>query len=92
VEAYSPTHYQLPLDFLEKTWKHKPETGEQSTHRKKTLNSKELFEEALHGRCPWHPKSKHSAFECQTLQRAWELHQDYEERPQDYPNNDSFIN
>jgi hypothetical protein len=67
VEAYSPTHYQLPLDYLETTWKRKPESGKQSTHRKKTLNSKERFEEALHGRCPWHPKSKHSVFEYQTL-------------------------
>jgi hypothetical protein len=41
VEAYSPTHYQLPLDYLETTQKHKPEAGEQSTRRKKTLSSKE---------------------------------------------------
>jgi hypothetical protein len=56
VEAYSPTHYQLPLEYLETTRKCNPEVGEQSTHRKKTLSSKERLEEALHGRCPWHPK------------------------------------
>jgi hypothetical protein len=28
VEAYSPTHYQLPLDNLETTRKRKPEAGE----------------------------------------------------------------
>jgi hypothetical protein len=33
VEAYSPTHYQLPLDYLETTWNRKPEAGEQSTRR-----------------------------------------------------------
>jgi hypothetical protein len=48
VEAYSPTRYQLPLDYLETTRKRKPEAGEQSTCRKKTLNSKERFEAALH--------------------------------------------
>jgi hypothetical protein len=70
VEAYSPTHYQLPLDYLEITRKRKPEAGEQSTRKKKTLSLKERFEAALHGQCPWHPKSKLSAFECQTLRRA----------------------
>jgi hypothetical protein len=52
VEAYSPTHYQIPLDYLETTRKRKPEAGGQSTRRKKTLSSKERFKEALHGRCP----------------------------------------
>jgi hypothetical protein len=70
VESYNPTHYELPLDYLETTLKCKPEAGEQSTRRRKTLSSKEQFEEALHGQCPWHPKSKHSTFECQTLRRA----------------------
>jgi hypothetical protein len=51
VEAYNPTHYQIPLDYLETTRKCKPEAGEQSTRRKKTLRSRERFEEALHGRC-----------------------------------------
>jgi hypothetical protein len=49
VETYIPTRYQLPLDYLETTQKRKAETGEQSTCRKKTLSSKERFEEALHG-------------------------------------------
>jgi hypothetical protein len=70
VEAYSATHYQLPLDYLETTQKRKPEAGEQSTRRRKTLGSKERFEAALHEHCPWHPKSKHYTFECQTLRRA----------------------
>jgi hypothetical protein len=70
VEAYSRTHYQLPLNYLETTQKRKLETGEQSTRRRKTLNSKKRFEEALHGQGPWHLKSKHSALECQTLRRA----------------------
>jgi hypothetical protein len=48
VEAYSPTHYQIPLNYLETTRKCKQEAGEQSTHRNKTLSSKERFEEALH--------------------------------------------
>jgi hypothetical protein len=46
VQAYSPTHYQLPLDYLETTRMHKPEAGEQSTCRRKTLSSKKQFEEA----------------------------------------------
>jgi hypothetical protein len=70
VEAYSPTYYKLPLNYLETTRKRKSEAGEQSTHRRKTLSSKKRFKEALHGQCPWHPKSKHSVFECQTLRRA----------------------
>jgi hypothetical protein len=64
VEAYSPTNYHMPLDYLGTTRKRKPEAGEQPTQRKRTLNSKKQFEEALHKRCPWHPKSKHSTFEC----------------------------
>jgi hypothetical protein len=40
VEAYSPTHYQLPLDYLKTTRKRKPEAMEQSTRRKKTPGSK----------------------------------------------------
>jgi hypothetical protein len=70
MEAYSPTHYQLPLNYLETTRKRKPEAGEQSTRTRKTLSSKELFQEALHGQCLWHLKSKHSVFECQTFRRA----------------------
>jgi hypothetical protein len=70
VEAYSPTNYHIPLDYLGTTQKRKPETGEQPTQRKRTLNLKKRFEDALHKRCPWHPKSKHSTFECQTLRRA----------------------
>jgi hypothetical protein len=58
VEVYNPTHYQLPLDYLETTWKCKPEAGEQSTCRKKTISSKERFEEALHGRCPVAPEEQ----------------------------------
>jgi hypothetical protein len=70
---------RLPRDNLEaqaRSW-------EQSTHRMKTLSLKERFEEILHRRCLWHPKSKHSAFEYQTLQRALRappLNKDYEER------------
>jgi hypothetical protein len=41
VEAYSPTHYQIPLDYLETTRKCKLEAREQSTRKKKTLSSKE---------------------------------------------------
>jgi hypothetical protein len=41
VEAYSPTRYQLPLNYVETTRKRKLEAGEQSTRRKKTLSSKE---------------------------------------------------
>jgi hypothetical protein len=70
VEAYSPTCYQLLLDYLETTRKRKPEAGKQSTRRRKTPRSKKRFEEALHGQCSCHPKSKHSVFECQALQRA----------------------
>jgi hypothetical protein len=95
VEAYSPTNYHIPLDYLGTTRKCKPEVGEQPTRRKKTLSSKERFEEALHKLCPWHPKSKHSTFECQTLRRALgalPLNKDYKERRWDYPNNDLFIN
>jgi hypothetical protein len=80
VEAYSPTCYQLPLDYLETTRKCKLEAGEQSTRRRKTLSSKKRFEEALHRQCPWHPKSKHSAFECQPFGGPLELYQVYEER------------
>jgi hypothetical protein len=40
VEAYNPTRYQLPLDYLKTTRKRKPEAVEQSTRRKKTPNSK----------------------------------------------------
>jgi hypothetical protein len=57
--------YQLPLDS-----EHKLEAGEQSTRRRKTPGSKKRLEEALHGQCPCHPKSKHSAFQCQALRRA----------------------
>jgi hypothetical protein len=56
---------------------------------------KDRFEESRHGRCPWHPKSKHSAFKCQTLWRALgalPFNKDYEERGWDFPNNDLFIN
>jgi hypothetical protein len=48
---------------------------------------RERFEEALHGRCPWHPKTKHSTFECQTLRRALgapQLNKDYEKRRRGY--------
>jgi hypothetical protein len=95
VEPYSPTNYHILLDYLGSTRKRKPEVGEQPTRRKKTLSSKERFEEALHKLCPWHPKSKHSTFECQTLRRALgalPLNKDYKERRWDYPNNDLFIN
>jgi hypothetical protein len=92
VEAYNPTYYQLPLDYLETTRKCKPEAGEQSTCRKKTLSSKERFEETLHGRCPWHPKSKHSVFECQTLRRALGAPPSLRRKAMGYPNNDLFIN
>jgi hypothetical protein len=40
VEAYNPTRYQLPLDYLETTRKRKPEAMEQCSHRKKTPSSK----------------------------------------------------
>jgi hypothetical protein len=94
MEAYSPTNSHIPLDYLGTTRKRKPEVEEQPTRRKKTLSSKECFIEALHKRCPWHMKSKHSAFECQTLRRAIRappLNKGYEEKRQDYPNNDLFI-
>jgi hypothetical protein len=58
--AYSPTNYHIPLDYMGTTWKCKLEAGEQPTQRKRTLNSKKQFEEALQKRCPWHLKSKHS--------------------------------
>jgi hypothetical protein len=92
VEAHSSTRYQLPLDYLEITRKCKPKTGEQSTRRKKTLSLKERFEVALYGQCPWHPKSKHSAFECETLWRDLGARPNYEERRRNYPNNDLLIN
>jgi hypothetical protein len=41
VEAYSPTNYHIPLDYLGTTWKCKPEVREQPTRRKKTLSLKE---------------------------------------------------
>jgi hypothetical protein len=83
VEAYSPTNYHIPLDYLGTTRKRKPKVGEQPTRRKKTLSSKERFEEALHKRCSWHPKSKRSTFKWQTLRRGLAtppLNKDYEER------------
>jgi hypothetical protein len=40
VEACGPTRYQLPLDNLKTTRKHKPEDVEQSTRRKMTPSSK----------------------------------------------------
>jgi hypothetical protein len=70
VEAHSPTSYHLPLYYLKTTRKHKPEAVEQSTRRKKTPTSKKRLEEVLHGQCLYHPKSKHSTFECQALRRA----------------------
>jgi hypothetical protein len=51
VEAYSPTNYHIPHDYLGTTQKRKLEVREQPTRRKKTLSSKERFEEALHKRC-----------------------------------------
>jgi hypothetical protein len=95
VEAYSPTNYQIPINYLDTTWKRKSQVGEQSIRRKKTLSSKERFEESLNKRCLWHPKSKHSTFECQTLRRALgapPLNVDCEEKRRDCPNNDLFIN
>jgi inosine-uridine nucleoside N-ribohydrolase len=47
VEVYSPTNYHIFLDYLYITWKCKPEAGEQPTQRKRILNSKKRFEEAL---------------------------------------------
>jgi hypothetical protein len=70
VEAYSPTHHQHPVDYLETTQKPKPEAVEQSTCRKKTPSSKKRLEEVLHRQCLYHLKSKHSTFECQALRRA----------------------
>jgi hypothetical protein len=55
---------------LETTRKRKPEPREQSTCRKKTPSSKKRLKEVLHGQCLYHPKSKHSTFECQALRRA----------------------
>jgi hypothetical protein len=96
VEAYSPTHYLIPLDYLETTQKRKLEAGEQSTRRKKTLSSKERFEDALNRLCPWHLKSRNSTFECQTLRRALGKlrHSTKTTKKGDgiYPNNDLFIN
>jgi hypothetical protein len=40
VEAYSPTNYHIPLDYLGTTRKCKLEVGEQPTRRKKTLSSR----------------------------------------------------
>jgi hypothetical protein len=70
VKAYRTTNYQISLNYLDTTRKRKPEVREQPTRRKKTLSSKERFEESLHKRCLWHPKSKHSTVKCQTLRRA----------------------
>jgi hypothetical protein len=92
VEAYNPTHYQLPLDYLETTRKRNPEARKQSTRRKRTLSLKERFEEALHRQCPWHPKSKHSAFECQTLRTALGGPPSLRRKARDYPTNDLLMN
>jgi hypothetical protein len=95
VEAYNPTNYHISLDYPDITRERKPEAGEQSTQRKRTLNLKKRFEEALHKQYPWHLKGRHSTFECQTLRRALgapPLNEDCEERRRDYPNNDLLIN
>jgi hypothetical protein len=74
VEAYSPTNYYIPQDYLSSTWKHKSDTPHATTERptrgKKTSTSQERFERALHRRCLWHLNSIHSAFECHNLHKA----------------------
>jgi hypothetical protein len=40
VEAYSPTNYHIPLDYLDKTRKHKPEVGETTNPKKENPQPK----------------------------------------------------
>jgi hypothetical protein len=77
VEAYSPTNYHIPQEYLSSTWKHKLNSPdaldarmEQSDRGKTTLSLQECFEKALHSYFPWHPSATHSAFKCYQLQRA----------------------
>jgi hypothetical protein len=74
IEAYSPTNYHIPQDYLSSTRKHKLDAPDATTKRptrgKKTCTSQECFARALHRHCPWHPNSSHSAFDCHNLHKA----------------------
>lgn len=52
VEAYSPTNYHIPQDYLSSTQKRKSGTPnavmERPTQGKKNLSSQECFKKALH--------------------------------------------
>jgi hypothetical protein len=74
VEAYSPTNYHIPQDYVNSTRKCKPDspnaTAERPTRGKRTLSSQEHFEQTLYRYCLWHPSSNHFSFECIHLHRA----------------------
>jgi hypothetical protein len=48
VEAYSPTHYQIPLDYMETTWKCKQKLG-----NKPPLEKDSQFEGTIRENPPW---------------------------------------
>ena len=74
VEAYSPTNYHIPQDYLRSTRKHKQATHEAEMEHpaqgKQSYTLQERFEKALHSFCPWHPNENHSAFVCRNLRKA----------------------
>jgi hypothetical protein len=74
IEAYSPTNYHIPQDYLSSTRKRMMDVSdaitEQPTRNKMTSTLQERFERALHGHCPWHPNGNHSVFECHNLRKA----------------------
>jgi hypothetical protein len=37
---------------------------------KKSGNTQKKFKQLLHKQCPWHPKGKHSAWECFNLRKS----------------------
>jgi hypothetical protein len=83
VEAYSPTRYQLPLDYLETTQKHKPEAGEQSTRRRKTPSLKKRFEKASTDNACGTRRASILRSNVKPSGGPWEIRKNYKERRRD---------
>jgi len=74
-EAYSPTsNYRIPDDYP-RSRKHQHlrddrEATCREEQREKMQAAQDRFNQALRGRCKWHPKVNHSTYECKTLRKA----------------------
>jgi hypothetical protein len=103
MEAYSPTNYHIPQDYLNSTWKHKPNAPDATWSDRPEERGRSVRNSASNkpstGIARGHPSSNHFGFKCIHLRRALGApplkkgcKKAHEGRLQDYSSNDMYQN